>query len=242
MSGSPFKKDPVQRGFVQAYSGPLLAVVGNDEMIEKGISAKPNVMYLEPKMSAVGKFQYSRVDWRTALVDCDERNKMIAALGRAFVACGLQIVVFVTRTEHAKQIQQWIPEATLTHGSASNRKATEQKLRDGEVFCCIATAIFDTGFDTPHIEGLVYAGGGPDEIRLSQTLGRLLRQNSTGDKSPWFFDFFDSHHPVTKKHSSVRQRWFKKHHNINMTEDFALLPSGVYTKFVAELAGMEKAK
>lgn len=236
MSATPFRKDPVERGFVQGYGGPLLAVVGNDELIEKGISAKPSVMFLEPKISVVNQAKYRLMDYRFALSECEERNQVMAALGRAFVACGLQILIMGTRVEHCKAISRWIPEATVTHGSASNRKSTEKKIRDGKVFCCISTAILDTGLDTPHIGGLVYAGGGSDEIRLEQTLGRILRQNEDRNKSPWFFDFFDNYHPVLKRHSGVRHRFFLKHSNFNMTEDFTLLPSGVYNRFMKELS------
>lgn len=236
MSATPFRKDEVERAFVQGYGGPLLAVVGNDELIEKGISAKPNVMFLEPKISVVKQAEYRLMDYRYALSECVERNQTIAAIGRAFVACGLQILIMVTRVEHAKEISRWIPEATLTHGSASNRKVTEKKIRDGKVFCCISTAILDTGLDTPHIGGLVYAGGGSDQIRLEQTLGRILRQNESKDKSPWFFDFHDSYHPVLKRHARVRHKFFLRHSNFNMAEDFACLPPEVYNRFMKEIS------
>ena len=236
MSATPFRKNEVERGFVQGYGGPLLAVVGNDELIEKKISAKPNVMFLEPKISVINQAKYRLMDYRYALSECDERNQVMAALGRAFVANGLQILIMGTRVEHCKEINRWIPEATITHGSASNRKSTEKKIRDGKVFCCISTAILDTGLDTPHIGGLVYAGGGSDEIRLEQTLGRILRQNESKDKSPWFFDFLDSYHPVLKRHARVRHKFFLKHSNFNMAESFDLLPTGVYNYFMQELS------
>lgn len=236
MSGTPFKDDPVERGFVQAYGGPLLADVDNDYMVTQGISAKPNVMYIEPKIGLLNKTRYALSDYSSALMGCTERNKTIAALARAFLSCNLPFLVLVTKIEHAKAISEHIPEATVTHGSASNRKSVEKKLRSGDTFCCIATAIFDTGFDTPYIQGVAYASGGPDEIRVAQTLGRILRQNETRDKSPWFFDFLDTYHPILKRHSNARLKYFKRHHTFNLTEDFSLLPPGVYSRFVQEIA------
>lgn len=235
MSGTPFRKNPVERGWVQGYGGPLLAVVHNDELVTKGISAKPNVLYFQVPMNIVRSKTLAMYDYNYALTDCVERNQAIAAFGRAFVACGLQVIIMVRLTEHGKSIQKFIPEATLTHSTASNRNSTEKRIRLGEVFCCIATPIFDTGLDAPNIGAIVYAGGGNDEIRLAQSLGRLLRQDETGKKSPWFVDFKDMYHTVLARHSRTRMKYFKSHKTFNYTEDIAVLPERVYNLFMQEL-------
>ena len=240
MSGTPYKGDQVARGFVQAYSGPLLADVSNDELVEKGISAKPNILYLEPKIDLISRARYRMQEWNWALEECVERNWLAALVGKAFVEAGIQTIIMLRHVEHGKRILEHYPEATFTHGGASNRKATENRLRKGEVFCCIATAIFDTGLDVPNIGAIVYAGGGPDEIRVAQTLGRLLRQNVSKDKQPWFIDFWDTYHDVLIRHSRARKRYFAKHKTFTLTENLSLLPPRVYTSLVGGIAGVGK--
>lgn len=241
MSGTTSRADPVSKGATIGYGGQVLATVSNDDLVRAGRSAKPNILYIEPDVPMALKMRLlmNKDDYRGALQGCIPRHKACAAMARAFAAFDLQTMVMVAETKHGERIHEFIPEATLTHSTASNRRDTERRLLSGETFVCVTTPIFDTGFDTPHIGAIVYAGGGNDDIRLAQSLGRLLRQDSTGNKQPWFVDFLDNFHPILRRHSSHRYKYFKKHKTFTLTEDYSLLPPAVYTRFMQELSGMK---
>lgn len=240
MSGTVSRSNPVSEGASVGYGGPILAKVTNDDLVESGQSARANVLYLEPSVNLLTKHKLMCMDYREAMECANDRSSMIVAMARAFVNAGMQTMIMVVSTDHGRAIHELIPEATLTYANAKNRKDTQRRLQAGDVFACITTPIFDTGFDIPYIQGLIYSGGGSDEVRLAQSLGRLLRQNETRDKIAWFVDFIDSFHPVLKKHSRARQRYFKRHKTFNVTEELSLLPPEVYNFYMKEITGMKR--
>jgi len=226
-SGTPFREGNVQKHFVLGLTGPVLANLGNDTLIERGISANLNAVFLPVNLTRLASTCKYGLDWGVVEM-ADERNRLVALLAEAFVATGRQTVVLVRHTDHGKRIHRHYPGATLTHSQASNRVKTLKRLESGEKFACICTPIFDTGIDVPDIEALIYAGGGCNEISIKQSIGRTLRQNNTGNKTAWYVDFDDEFNSVCAKHSRGRQIIIESTKGFKMAEGFPSLPPDVY--------------
>lgn len=226
-SGTPFREGNVQKHFVLGLTGPVLATLGNDTLIERGISANLNAVFIPTPLSRLAAAHKYGLDW-SILKQVDERNRLIAMLAEAFVNTGRQTVVLVRHTDHGENIHKYYPRATFTHGQASNRSNTLKRLEAGEKFACICTPIFDTGIDVPDIECLIYAGGGCNEISIKQSIGRTLRQNAAGDKVAWYVDFYDDFNSVTARHTRERQHVIENTKGFKMADGLSSLPPDVY--------------
>jgi superfamily II DNA or RNA helicase len=240
MSGTPFKENPIDTMTVRGICGPVLATVSNRELIEQGRSVKPKVVFLEPNMgelTGVEKKVIELGDWQMTLHNNSFRNALIADLATGMVESGRQTVVMVTKVEHGNMIHQMMPHATFTHASAPNRKKTLTRLKDGEVFCCICTAIFDTGLSVDHMECLINAAGGKAQHTLLQRLGRLLRR---GDKQneTYYVDFWDTFNKITRDHSRDRWEIMKAEGVFDMMETSDCLPVEALTR-VAESGSVQ---
>lgn len=240
VSGTPFpKKNDVDRYTVIGQCGPVLATVSNAELIDKGISVKPNIMFLEPLVSMKEKMMLQWNSHDFALQNCEARHLLIAELARGLVESGRQTVIMLKKVEHGKQLLEYLPEAEFAHGNSGNRKEIKHRLASGEVFSLICTAIFDTGLSVDYIEGLIMAGGGTSDINLLQSLGRGLRRAKDKVKDLWVIDFWDTFNKYTVKHSRARYREFQAQEAFNFVESLSEAPAELHRagKYVAPYKG-----
>jgi superfamily II DNA or RNA helicase len=239
MSGTPFKENPVEAMTVRGLCGPVLATVTNRDLIEQGRSVKPKVVFLEPRIPILEKRYMELGDWSSTLHNNKYRNELIANLAQGMVDSGRQTVIMVTRVDHGNLIHKYLPTATFTHASAPNRKRTLERLKAGEVFCCICTAIFDTGLSVDHMECLINAAGGKAQHTLLQRLGRLLRRGEKTQET-FFVDFWDTFNRITRDHSRDRWEIMKAEGVFDMQESPNCLPVETLTA-VTEGAGVIEA-
>ncbi len=239
MSGTPFKESIIEQMNVRGYAGPVLCTVGNKELIDRGVSVKPKIVFLEPKLTWIEKKQMEHGTWDTTLYNCGARNQLIGNLAMGFVATGRQTVVMVNRVEHGLQILKHTPGAVFVHSQSGNRKQVKKRLESGEAFICICTSIFDTGLSVDYMEALILAGGGSAAHTLLQRLGRLLRRAKNRDKDIWCIDFWDTFNRITRSHSRDRWEIFKAEGAFDMMEGPDHLPQDVVTE-VWEGAGAER--
>jgi superfamily II DNA or RNA helicase len=227
MSGTPFPEKYTDRLSVTGHFGPVLSDVSNAELIELGVSARPNILFVEPKCTAreVSELKFQSDDF--ALLNCETRNRIIADAARAFVESGRQTVVLCRFVKHALAIHKHFPEAEVAYSNSKNKKEVLRRLESGEVFCLICTSIFNTGLSVDYIEAMIMAGGGKAPIDLLQGLGRALRQIKGRDKSLWVMDLWDTFNRYTKSHSKGRMDIYKKEQAFHITEDIAEAPAEV---------------
>lgn len=223
MSGTPFNRDKeVQRARLIGATGAVLADVSNTELIDRGISERPNILILTPKTRPEQKSMLKDADYRDAIQFNINRNKIIAILAKAFVRQGMQTLVMVARTNHGLAIQEWLPEGVLCTSATGNRKEVKERLQDGDVFSCICTSIFDTGLSVDHIQGMINAAEGSSEQTVLQRAGRTLRKKY--DKNLWIVDFMDDFNNHTKNHSESRIRTYKSQAGFTMIPNWRDAP------------------
>ena len=227
MSGTPFKEEKHKRMEVRGLFGPILSVVSNQELIDKGVSIRPSIMFLdfkEPKVSSKVKY----VDaYPTHLKHCETRNKLIAQLAEGFVKSQRQTLIMVRHVDHLKALHRKMPWAETAHANSPNRQQLLDRLRTGEVFALICTPIFDTGLSTDYIEAIINAGGGQSEIEVLQRVGRGLRVAKDKEKDLWIIDFVDGHHRDLRRQASKRLEILSNQEAFYMTNYIHDLPQEV---------------
>jgi superfamily II DNA or RNA helicase len=166
--------------------GPELKFVGNDELISRGISAKPYVV-LHPYQVSHPRwlpkdewYSMSGPEKRNWIYDervvyNPERHQLIASL----LHPTLPNVVIVNRVVHGEQLLDYIPNSVYLHGSISDDERDEvlAKFEAGEVQNLIVTKILDRGSN--RLGGahcIVFASGEGSKTQMIQRIGRGLRR------------------------------------------------------------------
>ena len=221
MSGTPFNKDKaVQRARLIGATGAVLADVTNKELIERGVSVKPNVLIVTPRTDPAKAKWIKHQDYRQVIHEHEYRNQAIATIARAFVRQGMQTMIMVSRTVHGIAIKEWLEEGVLVTSATGNRKEVRARLERGDVFACICTSIFDTGLSVDHIQGMINASEGSSEQTILQRLGRSVRRPKGYEKNLWFVDFNDVFNEYTKRHSRDRIDTYIRENAFNIVQDW----------------------
>jgi superfamily II DNA or RNA helicase len=235
MSGTPFNKDKeVQRARLIGATGAVLSDVTNEELIERGISEVPHILFVTPRVDPKELSALKNADYMSAVHYNTVRNRVIATFARAFVRAGMQTMIFVSRTKHGLEIKDWLPEGMLVTSETGNRKEARKMLEDGVVFPCICTAVFDTGLSVDHIQGMINAAEGQSDQIVLQRVGRTLRKKY--DKNLWIVDFWDNYNKFTKKHSRARFETYESQKGFIMEANWRDAPLNDQEKY--ELIGL----
>ena len=224
MSGTPWPtSDRSAKLTVTGLFGPLLVDVTNKELMDSGVSVRPNIFMpvLRTRTVVASFYDYA---YEQAVLKNPVRNRVIAGIAQGLVKSGRQTLIMVNTVEQGKILKRVMPWATFAHASSENRAEVRDRLDSGEPFCLIVTPIFDTGISTDHIEGMIFASGGRSQVQLLQRIGRGIRVSKEKDKSLWIFDFQDNHSKWTKSQSRDRLKEYKAQNAFNLVEAYIELP------------------
>lgn len=209
-SGTPLKNQKLPDMKLTGITGSVVCEVANSEMIEMGYSAKPKiVLHTIVSDELISK---KDIQWMDAvqrfIVDCEERNDLIANISKDSSGT---ILVLVNRVEHGNILHDMIDGSTFVTGSHSmeDRMAVLDAMRSGDGGVFIATPIYDEGVDVPSIDVLVLAGGGKDQVKLLQRVGRGLRIGEEKDVLI-VHDFIDDTAEVLLLHSLSRVKTYEQ--------------------------------
>jgi superfamily II DNA or RNA helicase len=227
MSGTPFHEEKHRTMEIRSLFGPVLTKVSNKTLIDKGVSIKPHVIFLDvatPKLS-------SKIVWQDAytegIVNNKNRNRVISQLAKGFLESGRQTVIMVQRVNHLERLHKIMPWATAVHANSPDREAVLERLAKGEVFCLICTAIFDTGLSVDYIEAIINASGGKSSNVVLQRIGRALRSAKDMEKDVWIVDFLDNHHRDLRRHGNDRLKTVVNEDAFDVTEFLKDMPEEV---------------
>lgn len=235
MSGTPFNKDKVvQRARLIGATGAVISDVTNQELIDRGISEVPHILFVTPRVRPDQVAYLKGLDYMRAIHYNEIRNRVIALFARAFVRAGMQTMIFVNKTAHGEKIKEWLPEGMLVTSKTGNRVEARRMLERGDVFSCICTAVFDTGLSVDHIQGMINAAEGQSDQIVLQRVGRTLRKKY--DKNLWIVDFMDNFNSFTKKHSQARVETYQSQKAFIMERNWRNAPLSDKDKY--ELLGL----
>lgn len=212
LSGSVDKSDKMAWQRLQAIYGDEVYQVSNEEMISRGISAKPYIRFLNIRKEVPldNPRNYMEV-YDKAIVNNSERNKYIADFTSAFYQTGKKVLIIVNRVEHGEIIMEMLEErgvpSEFINGAVSSDERTRQldDIKTGKLRVLIATGVLDEGVDVKGgLDMLVMAGSGKSLRLILQRVGRVLRKRSSGENTSVVLDFYDRSDPTVYRHSEER--------------------------------------
>lgn len=230
-----------------ACSGDVIYRITNNDLIEKGVLARPYFTFVEvpPFVLGNGRLPGPRTKYtdayRYGIVENEIRHQIVVDQARRLVDKGRQTVVLVKEIKHGKRLAELIGSSGMAcewisgSASADTREAALGRLRSRSINVLIASTILDEGLDCDAISGIILAGGGKSQISLFQRVGRAVRARKGEDlerlgNTAEIVDLIDtgSHHLL--KHSAKR---FQAVHAEEGWEIEKILRWGEYEKILA---------
>lgn len=217
MTGSIDSSDKLLLQRMKGLYGDIINEVSNNELIERGVSAKPTINMIKIK----GSITLNKEDENNYLKITDEgivnnktRNMIIAKVAKKMYTQDKPTLITVNRVEHGNILRDMLDEMGVVseflsgEDDSEKRNSTIEKMSNGELKILIATSIFDEGVSINSIRALIMAGSTKSLRMVLQRTGRSLRKKKE-DNTALIFDFIDNIHPILRKHSDDRLRIYK---------------------------------
>ena len=197
---------------MQALFHDVTIRVTNQEMIDRGISAKPKITIF-PILSPTNITEKPFMEaYDTGIATNLYRNTLIAKLAKKQYDKDHGVLILVNRLEQGDSISELLDTEKVPHyfvsGELDNKIREEkfQQMREGSLKVLIATTIMDEGVDISGIDTLILGAGGKSLRQTLQRIGRGLRKKKTGENKIDVFDFYDLTNKHLKKHSEERRK------------------------------------
>lgn len=203
LSATPLKLgDPVQNWRLVGATGPLFeSGISSTELIQHGYAARPYILFVPHNAPRLSR----RVDYKTAvrmgIVECYERNEMIASATQDLFELGLKVLVLVEQVDHGKILHDTLRARGVACAFISGRMdqvLQEQRLdwlREPGPRVMVSTRVLGEGANVPDLGAVVYARGGKSYVQLFQGIGRGVRpKGAPGNAGVCIVIIPDDHH------------------------------------------------
>jgi superfamily II DNA or RNA helicase len=225
ISGTPLKsKDKVKNLVIVGICGPVLGKISNRELQDLGVSMKMKVqVYLNN--TQVDKLLLGYDEEKEAKIIMSEHRRGLI-VQEAKAREGKQILIAVYEKRHAYYLaealeKEFPQDVRVVHGEHGGRVRNIEDFKKGKFSVLVTSYIMKEGLNIPNIEVLILGMGGMDDITLLQFIGRLVRDDGSGNEVE-LIDFYDVGKWVGK-HSNYRLNAYKK-------EQFELIYNYEHTK------------
>ena len=213
LSATPWR-DKGDDILIQACFGREIVDINASWLIKNGYLVKPHIGFIPVKNMKEEQLGAYPTVYKTAIVENQWRNELIANLSINLVEQGRTVLVLVTQIAHGETLQELIKDSVFLHGSCSKktRETHIAAIRSGHAPVTIASTIFDEGIDCKPLNALVLAGGGKSPTRALQRIGRVIRTytypDGTKKENAFVYDLYD-HQKYVTKHALARRRIYR---------------------------------
>lgn len=213
LTGTPFMRDDEEDNMrLQAVAGPVAIKVTEQELIQKGILAKPyfKIIRLKELPERLKRTTPWQRAYKYGVVENQFRNLAIVNEVVAGYQRGLTAMVLVQQTAHGEILRAALAKIGLRvsyikgENDQDERKREIGRLKAHEIDVLIGTNILDVGVDVPAVGMVVLGGGGKAEVALRQRIGRGLRAKKHGPNVCFIVDFHDDGNQYMKEHAKQR--------------------------------------
>jgi len=191
--------------FCGVLFGSTIQAISVDEARKLGLVCDAKFFIVSVPSKCIS---YPVDDWQiaedTCIVNNVTRNELIRTIAEETRKKGVALII-VRRVEHGKILAGLIPDAMYV--DSHSPWEVRDKVRKAKGGVIIATGIVEEGLDNPHITVIINAAAGKSPIVTTQRVGRGLRFSP--GKTLLYFDFFDSSHPLLRKHSLKRKKIYQ---------------------------------
>lgn len=190
-SATPTRTDGAQIK-IWACCGEIKTTITADELIKRGILAKPEFVFLTPPPMYFGKGSHYSDVYLQGIVINEGRNDLIIKKAKEYSGQGLITYVHVERIDHGEMLKERIPGSVFLSGrdGTTVRQGVLKKFVKGEIKVLISTLLKE-GVDIPSMNCFIAGGAGKSPIGVLQKAGRALRV-APGKTSAIIVDFRDS--------------------------------------------------
>jgi superfamily II DNA or RNA helicase len=211
LSGTPFNADEERNTRLRGCFGPVLDEIKNEELIEKGWSARPTIK--------VREYHHDRNNWswqaatKFLVVENKDYNAIIMSCAKERVDSGSRVLIISDWVRHGAILyeigRQLDMPISYIHGSLPSyiRNKAVDELRNGKLGCLIGSRILEEGLDIPQVNTLILASMGKSPVQLLQRIGRALRQKE-GINTVEILDFFHRGNKYLNRHSKKRLGYY----------------------------------
>lgn len=236
MTGTLDKTKKIHMAKITSLLGHPIARVTNQQMIQRGISAKPHIRTIpidEPRNleamvgakeqkanlsnSIAGDLVHYQDLYDLGVVHNDYRNQLVAKLA---VSCAKRldkqaVLIIVNSIEHGELIAKEIEKLKAPYAFLQGKDTTEQRekvfdaIKSGQLKILIGTKIMDAGIDIPNLRVFIECAAGKSYITLLQRIGRMLR-TMPNKQDVIIFDFYDETADLLNKHARERIKYYKQ--------------------------------
>jgi len=215
-SGTPFARGDQKSLYVVATLGPAIHRVSAEELVSKGLLAKPKIRLVPVKHDVDPSSKTWDQVYKSHIVRSRRRNKaIISAAQIAKKPC----LLFVKALEHGRYLEKEIRaqgiDVEFIWGKhvTPERRAALRRLVHGDIDVLICNVIFQQGIDIPELQSVIIGSGGKSEIMVLQDTGRgMRRHDASGAVMKDEFEVFDIQDRgcgCAGRHNSCR--WLEKH-------------------------------
>lgn len=220
LSGTIDKEDEMAWQRLQALFHKIISKVSNDDLIGKGISAKPKVsivpIMVPHKIKTLKPYAEA---YTQGIVTNKFRNNLIASIGASWAVHGKATLIIVNQIAQGEIIGDYLKHPLkgkptdyefLTGPESQDEKdRILNRIKSGDCLVMIATSLVDEGLDVSNFRALVMAAGGKSMRQVLQRVGRVLRKKKVGPNKCDVIDFYDEQNNFLLEHSKERIKLYK---------------------------------
>jgi superfamily II DNA or RNA helicase len=209
LSGTPLDRTDGANLRLIAACGPVIYEVTNKELVERGISAKAEIIFDQITRPTLKKGIRYPTAYKQGVSENPELLNRVIEWTKIFKDQSISTLILVEEISQGKLLDdmlwtqtdgEFIPHQFI-YGEENTtiRQKALQDFASGSLPVLIASTILDEGVDVPTIDALILAGSRKSRIRTMQRLGRGLR-----GKKLIVVEFANYCHKYLIKHSMKR--------------------------------------
>lgn len=205
LSGTPIKENDIEDTKLVACTGNIIYHISQEELIKRGISAKPTIYMIKCNQGADPVFLDAQSFYQECIVENKYRNSKV--LETIIKKCkNKPTIIYVERIEHGKWFEENIENSKFIYGETKkkDRDKAIKELVNKKIDVLITSVILKEGINIYGIEVLIIASAGKKHI---QTIGRALRG---GNRTIEIYDFQDSFNKSFNKQTKERIKKYEK--------------------------------
>lgn len=143
-------------------------------------------------LGKLGKDVTYAEEYRSGVIENDDREKLSLELINRCVSNGWQTLVITRSVEHGKSLQGKVANSVLINGSTEKvlRKESFESFKKGGVVLIGSSKIFAAGIDLPALDCVIDLTAGKSSVEVLQVVGRVKRK-SPGKKNGFYVTVLD---------------------------------------------------
>lgn len=190
-SATPYRIDGADKKIFAAV-GEIRTRVTANELIERGILAKPKFVFLTPPAIYISRGTRWHDAYLSGIVLNEGRNDLIIKKTKELAAEDLTVYVHVERIDHGQMLQGRLPGSVFLSGTdnSTRRQLVLKEFEQGKIKILVSTLLRE-GVNIQSMNCFVAAGGMKSPIGVVQRIGRALRI-APGKTEAVIVDFRDS--------------------------------------------------